>query len=48
MEAIKEVGFKASDIDPEGEDVSYSDLQDRYIKTYNYLFPAIDQEESAP
>ncbi|TXK93085.1 hypothetical protein BMR11_17520, partial [Methylococcaceae bacterium CS5] len=47
MNAISEVGFKASDIDPDEEDVSYSDLQDSYIKTYNYLFPPIDQEESA-
>ncbi|GFO76806.1 hypothetical protein BPLS_P4821 [Bathymodiolus platifrons methanotrophic gill symbiont] len=39
MNAISEVGFKASDIDPDEEDVSYSDLQDSYIKTYNYLFP---------
>ncbi|TXK95280.1 hypothetical protein BMR11_13945, partial [Methylococcaceae bacterium CS5] len=43
MEAINEVGFKASDIDPDREDISYSDLQDSYIKTYNYLFPSIDQ-----
>ncbi|GFO75220.1 hypothetical protein BPLS_P2305 [Bathymodiolus platifrons methanotrophic gill symbiont] len=47
MNAINEVGFKASDIDPDEEDVSYSDLQDSYMKTYNYLFPPIDQEESA-
>ncbi|WP_221898538.1 hypothetical protein [Bathymodiolus japonicus methanotrophic gill symbiont] len=45
MKAIKEVGFKASDIDPDGEDVSYSDLQDSYIKTYNYLYPPIEQED---
>ncbi|TXL13706.1 hypothetical protein BMR05_10455 [Methylococcaceae bacterium HT4] len=43
MEAINEVGFKASDIDLDREDISYSDLQDSYIKTYNYLFPSIDQ-----
>ena len=39
IDAIKKVGFKASDISPDRADVSYSDLQDSYLKTYNYLFP---------
>ena len=46
MEAISEVDFKASDIDPDREDISYSDLQDSYIKTYNYLFPPLPAKES--